>query len=156
MSVKNNLLNAVTHNFLTICTVAFLHNRVHCLLQHGFKTSIRVTSLFASSPFLTFFFSLSSLCLPEVGRPLSFSVKWLTKKKGGLWTLINNTITAQFFMEKKKKRERFQIVSSALCAESKRKGVKVSGLGFVRAVCRTDWDEIQDVIGLFHDFNWVN
>lgn len=70
--------------------------------------------------------------------------------------LINNTITAQFFMEKKKKRERFQIVSSALCAESKRKGVKVSSLGFVRAVCRTDWDEIQDVIGLFHDFNWVN
>lgn len=60
--------------------------------------------------------------------------------------LINNTIAAQFFMEKKKD----------LCAESKRKGVKVSSLGFVRAVCRTDWDEIQDVIALFHDFNWVN
>lgn len=74
--------------------------------------------------------------------------------------LINNTITARFFIKKKKKRkkrERFQIVSSAFCAESKRRGAKVSSLGFVRAACRTDWDEIREVIGLCHDFNcWVN
>lgn len=64
--------------------------------------------------------------------------------------LINNIITAQFL--RRKKENRFQIVSSAPSAESECRVVNdSSSSGFVRAVCRTDWDEIQDVIGLFHD-----
>lgn len=57
------------------------------------------------------------------------------------WIMSDNIITAQFLGEKK-----IQIVQKGKCK------VVIDGRrGFVRTACRTYWDEIRDVIGLFHD-----